>query len=141
MLDTYTREHVGNLSLIAPVAMERGETLRAAAELLFAQDIGLVLVTDANVPVGVLSERDVVAALARHADPVATTAGSVMTGHIIAAEATDTLLDAASQMIDLGIRHLLVRRDGHFVGVLSMRDVLPAVLLQALGLHPSDQYQ
>jgi CBS domain-containing protein len=139
MLDTYTREHVGQLSLLAPITVERSETLRAAAELLFARDIGLLLVTDTAAPIGVLTERDVVAALASHIDPDRTAVGDLVTGRIIAAEATDTLLDAAGRMVDLGIRHLLVRRDRHYVGVLSIRDVLPAILLQALGLHPSDE--
>jgi CBS domain-containing protein len=139
MLDAYTREHVGQLSLIAPVTVEESETLRSAAEVLFAHDIGLLLVTDTCKPVGVVTERDVVAALAKRRDPDSTAVEEVMSRRILAAEATETLLDAASQMIDLNIRHLLVRRDGHYAGVLSIRDLLPAVLLQALGLHPSDE--
>jgi CBS domain-containing protein len=138
MLDTYTREHVGRLSLIEPIRIDRMATLREAAESLFVNDIGLLLVTDGSLPAGVISERDVVRALANGRDPDHTIVGVAMTGSLIAADVGDTLLDAAVQMVDANTRHIVVTENGEVRGVVSVRDLLPPILLQALGMRPSD---
>ncbi|HVX17423.1 MAG TPA: CBS domain-containing protein [Acidimicrobiales bacterium] len=139
MLDTYTREHVGRFSLTPPITIDRRASLRDAARSLFQNDVALLLVTDDDQPAGVVTERDLVAALANGIDPDETIVGYAMTGNIVAAQPWDTVLDAATQMIDLHTRHLLVRDGGRYIGVLSVRDLFLPVLLQALGMHPSDE--
>ena len=71
-----------------------------------------------------LTERDVLRAIAASADLDATPVRDYMTPDPIAVE-PDSALDAACDlMITHGVRHLLVTEGGTLVGVLNMRDVV-----------------
>lgn len=110
------------------------EMLRAVAHTLWTESVGALVVGDARHPVGVISERDVVTALAQGADPDAVTAGDAMTHHVISARLEDPLFDAASQMLDDAIRHLPVTdENGTVIGMVSIRDLVGPLLLDALG--------
>ena len=57
-----------------------------------------------------------------------------MTKYVISARLGDRLFDAASEMLDDGMRHLPVVDDkGDLVGMISARDLLRPLLLDALG--------
>ena len=74
--------------------------------------------------VGIITERDLTAAVAEGADPVTTPVSDYMTPAPEVLGPDNELADAAHLMLELGIRHLPVVRSGRLVGVLSMRDVL-----------------
>lgn len=77
-------------------------------------------------PVGVLSEHDVVSALARYGDAAAKVKISeIMTIDIYAAHEGSTLDDALKIMADHNIRHLPVMSDdGKILGFLSIMDIV-----------------
>jgi CBS domain-containing protein len=101
---------------------------------MWAEDVGALVVGDARHPIGLISERDVVAELGQGADPDAKTAEEAMTNYVVSARLGDPLFDAASEMVDDGIRHLPVVDDGgNVVGMISARDLLRPLLLDALG--------
>jgi CBS domain-containing protein len=126
-------DRVGSLSGREPVLAEADETLRSVARKLWSESVGIVVVGDARHPLGVISERDVVAVLAQGADPDAMAAREAMTNHIISARRHDPLFDAAGQMLDDAIRHLpVVDENGAVVGMVSVRDLLRPLLLDAL---------
>ena len=104
-------------------------TLRAFAELLEENSIGAALVRGAEgASAGVISERDVVRALADGVDPDTDRVGDYMTCDIEFARA-DTPSDAlAATMLSHGIRHLPGEDDdGKVHRVLSNRNRLAAV--------------
>lgn len=103
--------------------------LRSLAELLVENDIGAALVRGANGGLsGVISERDVVRALAEGADPDEESVGDYMTLDVEFAPADATAAQLADTMIADAIRHLPIEDgDGKVLGVLSIRDVLAAV--------------
>ena len=76
--------------------------------------------------VGIITERDLTAALAEDADPATTPVSDYMTPAPEVLRPDSELADAAHVMLELGIRHLPVVCSGQLVGVLSMRDVLDA---------------
>ena len=76
--------------------------------------------------VGIITERDLTAALAEGADAVLTPVSDYMTPAPEVLQPDNELADAAHLMLELGIRHLPIVRSGQLVGVLSMRDVLDA---------------
>ena len=116
-----------------PVTVGREATLRQVAHRLWEAEVGIAVVVDDERPVGVVSERDVVSALATGADPDAHLACQVMTRHVLAASSTDRVLTAVIDMIDRGFRHLPVFDDaGRCVGVVSMRELMRPMLLDAL---------
>jgi CBS domain-containing protein len=78
-----------------------------------------------------VSERDIVAALADGADPDRTTVELVMTGDLITVQPGDELIDAVHAMLDAGVRHLPLTDGGVVVGMVSARDALRAFTAEA----------
>jgi CBS domain-containing protein len=103
-------------------------TLRELAEILVREEIGCVVVRGEDEPAGLVSERDLVRAIAEDADLDGDRASDVMAYDIVSLTPDQHLSDAARTMLDGGIRHLPVLADHAVVGIVSMRDVLEHLL-------------
>jgi CBS domain-containing protein len=102
------------------------ESLEVAADRMNWHQIGALPVLEGQRLVGIISERDLTAALAEDADSAATPVSDYMTPAPEILRPDSELTEAAHRMLELGIRHLPIVRCGQLVGVLSMRDVLDA---------------
>jgi CBS domain-containing protein len=102
------------------------ESLDEAADRMNWRQVGALPVLEGQHLVGIITERDLTAALAEGADPVLTPVSDYMTPAPEVLQPDNELADAAHVMLELGIRHLPIVRSGRLVGVLSMRDVLDA---------------
>ena len=107
-----------------PIHVLLDTTLRACARVMAEESIGAVLVRGPHGPAGVLTERDVVSALAEGAHPDRVRARDFMTADIDGVPEMTTIVEAAREMLRNEIRHLAVTRDGQTVGLISQRDVL-----------------
>ena len=115
--------------LRSPVGeVEWDRSLRDAARDLAADEIGVLLVVRRRSALGIVSERDLVAAVAAGFDPDDTTVEDAMTTEIVSVDVSAAVTTAAGVMLEAGIRHLLATRDGSPAGIVSIRDVLAAVL-------------
>lgn len=111
------------------VYVEPTASIRAAAERLRDADVGLAVVGAPGDVVGVVSERDIVGAVAAGHDLETTIVDAIETFDLRWATENTSIADAADEMLGNHLRHLLVRdEDGGMAGVVSMRDVLAAVL-------------
>lgn len=108
------------------IATDETATLAEAAGILTRNRIGLLLVIDKNKGFrGLLSERDVVKALAqRGAEAAATTVGDVATHTVRACDPTRTLQSVLQTMEEGHFRHMPVVEGGQIRGVLSITDIL-----------------
>lgn len=97
-----------------------------ATALLRARGIGaVVLVDDADSVVGLLSERDVVHALAaRGSDVLQTRVADVMSTDTPTCTPAATVDDVAALMTQGRHRHVPVLEDGQLVGIVSVGDVV-----------------
>ena len=102
------------------------ESLDVAADRMNWHQVGALPVLEGQHLVGIITERDLTAAVAEGADPVLTPVSDYMTPAPEVLQPDNELADAAHLMLELGIRHLPIVRSGRLVGVLSMRDVLDA---------------
>jgi signal-transduction protein with cAMP-binding, CBS, and nucleotidyltransferase domain len=107
-----------------PVSVYLDTTLRACAQLMEEESIGAVLVTSSHHTVGVLSERDIVAAVAAGAGVDFHRARDFMTADVDALDERATIGEAVREMLRNEIRHVAVTREGRTVGLVSIRDVL-----------------
>ena len=107
------------------------EILEVAADRMSWHQVGALPVLEGQRLVGIVSERDLTAALAEGADAGVTPVSDYMTPAPEVLRPDSELADAAHLMLELGIRHLPVVRSGQLIGVLSMRDVLDADVHQA----------
>jgi CBS domain-containing protein len=115
----------------ARVVESPSDSLRATATLMWKQQTGSLLVMDGDNLLGIVTERDVMKAVARGADPETTPVSAVMTTNVITVSPSTTLPEAARHMATRWIRHLPVVADGQVMGVVSQRDLCG--VLAALG--------
>jgi CBS domain-containing protein len=102
------------------------EPVRAAAAAVVEQSVGMLVVGTTDDVVGVVSERDIVRAVAEGLDLDRVTVAEIASRQLVWLDADDNIGDAAEEMMEDYVRHVLVRDEGGLVGVLSMRDVLSA---------------
>lgn len=101
-------------------------TLREAAVVMAREEIGAVVVVVEGRVGGVLSERDVVQAVANGDEVDDDRAEDVMAMEVVTASVDDTVAEAAQKMLEGSIRHLPVVDGDKVAGVVSIRDVLAA---------------
>lgn len=113
------------------VYLEPHATVHQAATTLHTNDVGLAVVGQPGEVLGVLSERDIVRAVAEGLDPDATVIDVIETDHDLTWATVDSTVDAvAEEMLTHYLRHVLVAdEDGELAGVVSMRDVLAAYVV------------
>lgn len=111
------------IATIGPTA-----TLKQAADAMVADGLGLLVVTDPTGASGVLSERDIVTAISEDLDLSEERVREHASHEIVTVDAADTVEGAARAVADAQIRHLAVTKDGVVFGVVSVRDVVRALL-------------
>ena len=111
----------------AVVTVGPTHTMRQVAQVMAAKKVGAAVVHDpeADGP-GILTERDMLEAIADGQDPDTEPASSHLTRDAVVAAPDWPLLQAAQTMLSGGFRHLVVCEGDEVVGVLSVRDVLRA---------------
>jgi CBS domain-containing protein len=107
----------------ATVTESRHDSLRSAAERMWRQQTGSLLITDGGQLTGIITERDLLRAVALGADPDKTSVDDAMTAEVYTVPPDMQLQDAAREMATRWIRHLPIVDDGELLGVVSMRDV------------------
>ncbi len=114
-------EKGSQVSTIAP-----GETLGDAAGLLHSKGIGALIVLGEGEGVsGIISERDVVAAVAKNgAQALAEPVSRHMAARVISCRPADPIIRLMSIMTRRRFRHLPVVEDGKLCGIISIGDVV-----------------
>jgi len=109
------------------ISVDEKLTLRSLAAVLAELDIGVALIARPDGSAGIVSERDVIHALADGADPDEVWAADVLIDDLVLAEPEESILDVAERMSAEAVRHVSVVDRGTVVGVVSARDVLPVL--------------
>ena len=107
----------------ATVTESPHDSLRSAAERMWRQQTGSLIIVDNGQLLGIVTERDILRAVALGADPDKATIDDVMTAEVFTASPDMPLQQAARVMAARWIRHLPVVEAGKLLGVVSMRDV------------------
>jgi CBS domain-containing protein len=116
-------EHMSrDLLTVAP-----GDTLPQVAQRMVERDVGAVIVLEGETLVGILTERDVLRAVAAGITDD-TLVADWMTRDPETMEPGDTTAHAAVLMIHGGFRHLPLVDGSEVVGMLSIRDLMRVVL-------------
>ena len=107
------------------VTIAPGASIRDAAGKLRQKNIAALVVKSGDAVMGLISERDIVDALARQGERCCgLTVGEVMARDIVTITPEDSLRRAMSLMTRHRTRHLLVLRDGEPAGIVSIGDVI-----------------
>jgi CBS domain-containing protein len=101
------------------------QSIRQALALLAEHNIGaLVVVDEAGVPAGMLSERDIVREAARDERLFGRRVGKIMTRDVIVGVPEDDLRAVRRTMTERRIRHVPVVAEGRLIGIVSIGDVV-----------------
>jgi CBS domain-containing protein len=122
---------VSEIMTNAAVTDQADDTLAEAAKKMWNQQTGSLLVMDGEDLVGIVTERDVLKAVAGGGSLQETHVSEVMSKDLVTVGPGTSLREAAKIMTDRWIRHLPVVDGGRLVGVISQRD-LAGVLAGAL---------
>jgi CBS domain-containing protein len=108
------------------VTVHPESTIDAIVHRLKLERIGAVIVsTDGNTVAGILSERDIVRALAKNgAEALELKAKDLMTREVVTCRPEDTVQSVMIKMSHQRVRHLPVLDNGRLVGVISIGDVV-----------------
>lgn len=105
-------------------------------QMMVAEDVGRIIITDDDVPVGIFTEKDVVKrVVGARMDTKKSPIKKVMTAPLRAVGEETHIIDAFGKMYRGKYRHLLVRgRRGKIIGIISMRRILNLAVELGQGL-------
>ncbi|MEM0467707.1 MAG: CBS domain-containing protein [Pyrobaculum sp.] len=109
-----------------PVTTTPDARIKDVARIMAEKKVGLVVIVDKNqpdIPIGVVSERDIVKAVAKGIE-IDRSVREVMTSPVITIEGDEPIWNVAKVMREHNIRHVLVTKGGRLFGVISIRDLV-----------------
>ena len=103
-----------------------GSSIQEVLERMVAADVGRIIITNKEVPVGIFTEKDVLKRVVnQNLETSKSEIKDVMTSPIRAVREETHIVEALGRMYKGKYRHLLVRgRRGKIVGIISMRRIL-----------------
>jgi signal-transduction protein with cAMP-binding, CBS, and nucleotidyltransferase domain len=117
------------------VCISSDRTIRESLRLMNKQNIGAILVKKKGKIVGIWTERDLLHNInLSEFDPDTNLIGDYMTTPLFTTAHSTSILKIKEMFLGLFIRHILVEKDGDYIGLLSIGDVLRASLV-AQGLE------
>lgn len=117
---------VRSIATFVVLTATNDDPLSLLAKRMKLFDCGALLVEDAEPTPAIVSERDVIAAVAT--GELHATAAELATARPLWIDADAEIRDAAILMVGAGVRHLVVK-DGDDYGIVSIRDVVEPLLL------------
>ncbi len=107
------------------ITIRSTETVQSAADRMQEHSIAALVVKSGDAMTGLISEREIVYAIARHGEGALSMAVlDVMTHATITVAPDDTVKRAMSLMTHHRVRHLPVIAHGKLVGIVSIGDVV-----------------
>jgi len=107
------------------------DTVLQALQLMSEKNIGAVIVVGKGQMIGIFSERDFARkAIQQGKCSLESPVSDAMTREMITINAEQTLEESLRVMTEHHIRHLPVMENGRLVGMVSMRDVMEAIIFK-----------
>ena len=106
------------------VTVSPDQTLEVAAQMMIERSVGSAVITLNGAIEGIVTERDVLRAVARGLVPWNTKVVDCMTPKPLTVSPSDIAEDAIRTMVNGRFRHLPVVDKGVLVGIVSLRDLM-----------------
>ena len=104
------------------ITIDGSMSVQEAAQMMTDANVGCVIVTKKDNPVGIITERDFVTRIAAEGRPLFTDVSHVMSIPITTVSPDDTVWDAAEIMRRKGIHKLPVQEGNEIVGIVTTTD-------------------
>ncbi len=127
------------------VTIEVEKSIFDAAQIMTSKGLGCLIVVDKSLPVGIITERDIVRRIVAKRSSIDLNLGEVMTKTLITVDPDTSLKEAARVMSTNKIRRLPVLKENKLVGIVVSSDFVRNVgkkttieeILDALGRYPT----
>jgi len=106
------------------VAIAPDRTIRDAAEIMERSGVGSLAVVDGDELVGIVTDRDLVRRGMARGLPLDARVDGLMSSPVVTIDADADLHAASAVFRSNAVRRLAITRDGRFVGMLSLDDLL-----------------
>jgi len=107
------------------ISIQKNALIDEVVKVMNENHIGAVVVKEGETVVGIVSERDLLKKLlAEHKDPLATTAGDIMTDQLVITTTDKTCEECINVMTSHRVRHLPVYEGKDLVGIISIGDLM-----------------
>jgi len=111
------------------IAIGREASVFDAIKIMADRAVGSLLVMDGDELAGIVTERDYARkVILKGRSSNSTTVGEIMTTSVVTAGIDQTVYDCMTTMSDRRIRHLPVVEDGTVVGLISIGDLVQAII-------------
>lgn len=108
-----------------PLCVSSGTTVYEAVKLMLAKDCHGVLIKEGGKYTGIWTERDLMKNTVLDGfDPKTTTVGEHMSFPLKTAPHTDNIFRLIDKFLGYHTRHLLIEKEGEYIGLLYARDVI-----------------
>jgi CBS domain-containing protein len=128
------REDAARMKLLRDIAIRHlltvspEDTLRRASKLMADRGIGSAVAVENEQVAGIVTERDLLRAVAEDRDVDQTKVRDVMTVDVVSGAPGWDLVRAVKTMTEGGFRHLLVTEMNDPVGIISLRDLMDSMV-------------
>ena len=106
----------------AVITIDGSMSVQEAAQMMTDANVGCVIVTKNDNPVGIITERDFVTKIAAEGRPLFTDVSEIMSLPLTTVSPDDTVWDAAEIMRRKGIHKLPVQEGNEIVGIVTTTD-------------------
>ena len=106
------------------ITIDEAESIQDAAQKMLTANVGCVVVTSKDEPVGIITERDFVTKVAAEGRPLFTDVSEIMSLPLTTVNPDDTVWDAAEVMRAKGIHKLPVQEGTKIVGIVTTTDLV-----------------
>lgn len=106
------------------ISINQEMTIKDAAIMMNDSNVGCVIVTDKNIPIGIFTERDFVRRVSAKEKPISTHLSEVMSTPLITVSPDETVWEAAEIMKKNKIHKILVQQNNKIIGILTATDIV-----------------
>lgn len=124
-MDQYARmKLLRDIAVRHLVTVDPASTLRRAAQVMTDRGVGCAVAIENERVAGIITERDILHAVAGEQNVDTTKVADVMTRDVVSGAPGWDLIKAVKTMTEGGFRHLLVMELDDPVGIVSLRDLM-----------------
>lgn len=109
------------------ISIDETETIKKAASMMNEAEIGSIIITKDNIPVGILTERDFVTKIASKEISLSVPVSQVMTHPLLVIAPNQTVWEVAEIMKNMGIHRVAVQEGGKIIGMVTTTDLIKIV--------------
>lgn len=106
------------------ISLESDLTVKDAAVKMKESNVGCVIITKQDTPVGIITERDFVTRIAANEKQFSTTLSEVMTSPLTVISPEETVWEAAEIMKSNGIHKVPVQEGNKVIGIITTTDLV-----------------